>query len=211
VAEAEVAVVRRDDRHQFTLALSSAARYSRTAVVSAAYTSQRCSACGQVDPKPLESQAVFRCATCQYGPVHADMNAAKNILAAGLAVIACEDNARLAGRAAPPKQETARNCCSNPHNVLESPPQLWVGRQRLVVSRRPMTAGIGSRTTLVESAVKLLTSGFRFPVGYGVIGNTADSGSAILGSSPGTPASIALTCINGRHPAVQYAATANLG
>jgi hypothetical protein len=25
-------------------------------------------------------------------------------------------------------------------------------------------------------------------VGYGVIGNTADSGSAILGSSPGTPA-----------------------
>jgi putative transposase len=29
------------------------------------------------------------------------MNAAKNILAAGLAVIACEDNARLAGRAAP--------------------------------------------------------------------------------------------------------------
>lgn len=26
------------------------------------------------------------------------------------------------------------------------------------------------------------------PVGYGVIGNTADSGSAILGSSPSTPA-----------------------
>jgi hypothetical protein len=25
-------------------------------------------------------------------------------------------------------------------------------------------------------------------MGYGVIGNTADSGSAILGSSPGTPA-----------------------
>jgi hypothetical protein len=33
-----------------------------------------------------------------------------------------------------------------------------------------------------------LTSGFRQPMGYGVIGNTADSGSAILGSSPGTPA-----------------------
>src|SRR6202043_2034523 len=36
-----------------------------------------------------------------------------------------------------------------------------------------------------------LTSRFRQPMGYGVIGNTADSGSAILGSSPGTPAKIA--------------------
>jgi hypothetical protein len=33
-------------------------------------------------------------------------------------------------------------------------------------------------------------------MGYGVIGNTADSGSAILGSSPGTPAQTRLTCIN---------------
>ncbi len=33
-----------------------------------------------------------------------------------------------------------------------------------------------------------VTSGYRQPMGYGVIGNTADSGSAILGSSPGTPA-----------------------
>src|SRR3954465_5118026 len=28
------------------------------------------------------------------------------------------------------------------------------------------------------------------PLGYGVIGNTADSGSVVLGSSPGTPASV---------------------
>src|SRR5690606_8650279 len=28
------------------------------------------------------------------------------------------------------------------------------------------------------------------PLGYGVIGNTADSGSVVLGSSPGTPATV---------------------
>ncbi len=77
--------------HQFALALSSAARYSGTRVVAvpAAFTSQRCSACGHLDPKSRESQAVFRCTSCQHGPVHADVNAAKNILAVGLAVTAC--------------------------------------------------------------------------------------------------------------------------
>ena len=95
--------------HQFALALTSAARYSGTLVIKvpAAYTSQRCSSCGQVDPKSRESQAVFRCTTCQHGPVHADINAAKNILAAGLAVTACEDNARPTGQAASLKQEPA--------------------------------------------------------------------------------------------------------
>jgi hypothetical protein len=33
-----------------------------------------------------------------------------------------------------------------------------------------------------------VTSGYKQPMGYGVIGNTAVSGTAILGSSPGTPA-----------------------
>ena len=51
-----------------------------------AFTSQRCSACGQVDPKSRESQAVFRCTACGYA-CHADVNAAKNI-AAGHAVTA---------------------------------------------------------------------------------------------------------------------------
>ena len=50
------------------------------------YTSQRCSACGQVDPKSRESQAVFQCTACGYA-CHADVNAAKNI-AAGHAVTA---------------------------------------------------------------------------------------------------------------------------
>jgi len=50
------------------------------------YTSQRCSACGQVDPKSRESQAVFRCTACGFAG-NADVNAARNI-AAGHAVTA---------------------------------------------------------------------------------------------------------------------------
>ena len=51
-----------------------------------AFTSQRCGACGQVDGKSRESQAVFRCTACGY-VCHADVNAARNI-AAGHAVTA---------------------------------------------------------------------------------------------------------------------------
>lgn len=96
--------------HQFALALASAARYTGTAVipVSAAYTSQRCSLCGHVDPKSRESQAVFRCTRCTHHE-HADVNAAKNILAAGLAVTACQDQPRPAGPARSVKQEPAGN------------------------------------------------------------------------------------------------------
>ena len=50
------------------------------------YTSQRCSACGQVDRDSRESQALFRCTACGYAG-HADVNAAINI-AAGHAVTA---------------------------------------------------------------------------------------------------------------------------
>jgi putative transposase len=81
--------------YRFELALKSAARYSGTQVVKvpAAFTSQRCSACGHVDPKSRESQAVFRCTNCSRPAEHADVNAAKNILAAGLlAVSACGDD-----------------------------------------------------------------------------------------------------------------------
>ena len=46
----------------------------------------RCSACGKVDGKSRESQAVFRCTACGYA-CHADVNAARNI-AAGHAVTA---------------------------------------------------------------------------------------------------------------------------
>ena len=50
----------------------------------AAYTSQRCSACGHVDGRSRESQARFRCTACGYAG-NADVNAARNI-AAGHAV-----------------------------------------------------------------------------------------------------------------------------
>ena len=58
----------------------------RVEKVRPAFTSQRCSACGHVDPKSRESQAVFRCTACGFVG-HADVNAAMNI-AAGHAVTA---------------------------------------------------------------------------------------------------------------------------
>lgn len=53
--------------------------------VNPAYTSQRCSCCGHVAPESRRSQAVFACVACGHAE-NADVNAAKNILAAGLAV-----------------------------------------------------------------------------------------------------------------------------
>jgi transposase len=50
------------------------------------FTSQRCSACGQVDGNSREGQAAFRCTACGFA-CHADVNAARNI-AAGHAVTA---------------------------------------------------------------------------------------------------------------------------
>lgn len=78
--------------HTLELALMSAARYTGTEIVKvpAAFTSQTCSSCRNVDSKSRESQAVFRCTTCGHSE-NADVNAAKNILAAGLAVTACGD------------------------------------------------------------------------------------------------------------------------
>jgi putative transposase len=58
----------------------------RVEKVNPAFTSQRCSACGHVDPKSRESQAAFRCTACRYA-CNADVNAARNI-AAGHAVTA---------------------------------------------------------------------------------------------------------------------------
>jgi putative transposase len=71
----------------FLRALEHKARYHGATVVkvSPAYTSQTCNACKHVDPKSRESQAVFRCTACGH-QAHADVNAAKNIMAAGLAV-----------------------------------------------------------------------------------------------------------------------------
>ncbi|MDT5351405.1 MAG: putative transposase [Mycobacterium sp.] len=96
--------------YRFEVALRSVSRYTGTQVVKvpAAFTSQRCSVCGQVDPKSRESQAVFRCTHCAHTG-HADVNAAKNILAAGLAVIACRESVAPAGAAETSTQEPAGN------------------------------------------------------------------------------------------------------
>ncbi len=51
-------------------------------------TSRRCSVCGHTAKENRESQAVFLCQSCKHTE-HADVNAAKNILAAGLAVTGC--------------------------------------------------------------------------------------------------------------------------
>jgi putative transposase len=97
--------------YRFEQALNSVSRYTGTIVVKvpAAFTSQRCSACGNVDPKSRESQAVFRCTSCSNPAEYADVNAAKNILAAGLAVTACRESAAPAGTTETPKQEPAGN------------------------------------------------------------------------------------------------------
>jgi len=58
----------------------------RVEKINPALTSQRCSACGQVDRGSRESQAVFRCTACGFAG-NADVNAAINI-AAGHAVTA---------------------------------------------------------------------------------------------------------------------------
>lgn len=94
---------------RFLSALEHAARYHGAAVakVNPAYTSQTCHACKHVAPGNRESQAVFRCVACGH-QAHADVNAARNILAAGLAVTGRGDLA--AGRSAkrqPPERPTA--------------------------------------------------------------------------------------------------------
>ena len=62
----------------------------RLEFVPAAFTSQRCSACGHVAPENRKSQAVFQCAACSAGLCNADVNAARSI-AAGRAVTARGD------------------------------------------------------------------------------------------------------------------------
>jgi putative transposase len=78
--------------HMLVSALHNVARHTGAEIrtVKPAYTSQTCFVCKHVDRESRESQAVFRCTACGHED-HADVNAAKNILAAGLAVTACGD------------------------------------------------------------------------------------------------------------------------
>lgn len=68
------------------------------------HTSQRCSCCGHTAKENRVSQSVFKCVVCGHTET-ADVNAAKNILAAGHAVLACGESALL-GRSV--KQEPVR-------------------------------------------------------------------------------------------------------
>ena len=55
------------------------------------YTSQKCPHCSTIDPKNRLTQSDFQCRTCQYKN-NADLVGALNILAAGLAALACQAN-----------------------------------------------------------------------------------------------------------------------
>lgn len=66
----------------------------------------------------------------------------------------------------------------------------------------PSSSGLGLRPLTAPTPVQIRLGVrrrrscwlYRLPLGCGVIGNTADSGSAILGSSPGTPAKDPRSC-----------------
>jgi putative transposase len=60
---------------------------SRLVAVNPAYSSQTCSQCSHCAPENRKNQAVFQCVACGLN-LNADLNAALNILAAGLAVSA---------------------------------------------------------------------------------------------------------------------------
>jgi len=66
-------------------------RGGQVLAVPAAYTSQKCSRCGHTEPGNRRTQEAFSCLSCRHQE-HADINAAKNIEAAGSAVLACESN-----------------------------------------------------------------------------------------------------------------------
>jgi putative transposase len=57
------------------------------------HTSQQCHCCGFTAPGNRPGQSVFCCTSCGHRD-HADINAAKNILAAGHAVLACGETVR---------------------------------------------------------------------------------------------------------------------
>ena len=65
----------------------------RLLVVDPAYTSQKCAVCGHVERGNRKTQERFRCVRCGHAD-HADINAAKNIKAAGLAASACGGDVR---------------------------------------------------------------------------------------------------------------------
>jgi len=68
------------------------------------YTSQKCPNCQTIDSENRRTQSEFVCQSCSYTN-HADVVGAMNVLAAGLAVMACEANS-IRSR----QQESVGNC-----------------------------------------------------------------------------------------------------
>ncbi len=68
-------------------------RGGQVVLVSPQYTSQRCAQCQHVSLANRQTQSLFHCEKCGHQD-HADVNAAKNILAAGHAVNACGEAVR---------------------------------------------------------------------------------------------------------------------
>jgi putative transposase len=79
-----------------------AAHGGAVVAVNPAYTSQTCSRCGGVDTGNRTAQAVFACLACGHAE-NADVNAAKNILAAGSAVWTARP-AACGGDVSPPRK-----------------------------------------------------------------------------------------------------------
>ncbi|MFU8855268.1 zinc ribbon domain-containing protein, partial [Micromonospora sp. SL1-18] len=86
----------------FERALTNQARTTGTRIarVPAAFTSQRCSRCGNTDRNNRESQATFRCGSCGH-QANADVNAAINVRDAA------EAPSPLTGRAARDRSQWA--------------------------------------------------------------------------------------------------------
>lgn len=69
-------------------------RGGQVLAINPAYTSQKCACCAHTAKESRQSQSKFKCLTCEYTE-NADINGARNILAAGHAVLACGEMAAL--------------------------------------------------------------------------------------------------------------------
>jgi putative transposase len=69
-------------------------RGGQVMAINPAYTSQKCACCGHTEKENRQSQSQFACLECGYTE-NADINSARNILAAGHAALACGERADL--------------------------------------------------------------------------------------------------------------------
>lgn len=82
-------------------------RGGQVLVINPAYTSQKCACCGHTAKENRLSQSKFECQSCGY-TANADVNGARNILAAGHAVLACGEMAALGRSVKQEPTETIR-------------------------------------------------------------------------------------------------------